>query len=356
MKVLFDHHTPFALAHGGLQQQLEQTKAALEKIGVETDYVRWWDAGQRGDIIHFIGRPSAEYVAFAHGQGLKVILAQLLTEQGSRPPARLRLQRIVSRAIERIAPRRLIAAFNWQSYRLADACVALTAWEAHLMNFLFGAPVERIHVVPNGVEEIFLNSTPAARGPWLVCTATITERKRVLELAETAVRAQTPVWIIGKAYSDSDPYARKFFALAKQQPQMLRYEGAISDRARLAGIYREARGFVLLSAMESLSLSALEAAACECPLLLSDLPWARSTFGGHAGYCPIAGPERAAEFLRKFYDAAPSLKPPPKPASWSEIARQFKAVYERVLNAPGLHRAGTPAAGDNQKASATPAG
>ena len=93
-------------------------------------------------------------------------------------------------------------------------------------------------------------------------------------------------------------------------------------------------GFVLLSAMETRSLSAEEAAACECPLLLSDLPWARSTFGGHASYCPVVSPERAAGYLRKFYDAAPSLKPPPKPASWPEIARQFKAVYERMLNAP----------------------
>ena len=83
--------------------------------------------------------------------------------------------------------------------------------------------------------------------------------------------------------------------------------------------------------METRSLSAEEAAACECPLLLSDLPWARSTFGGHAGYCPVVSPERAAGFLRKFYDAAPLLPPPPKPASWPEIARQFKAVYERVL-------------------------
>jgi glycosyltransferase involved in cell wall biosynthesis len=187
--------------------------------------------------------------------------------------------------------------------------------------------------VPNGVEEIFLHSAPAARGPWLVCTATITGRKRVLELAVAAVRAQTPVWIIGKPYSDSDPYAQKFFALAKQQPQILRHEGAIQDRAQLARIYREARGFVLLSAMESLSLSALEAAACECPLLLGDLPWARSTFGGHACYCPLAGPERTAGFLRKFYDEAPSLKPPPKPAAWSDVARQLKAIYERVLNA-----------------------
>ena len=113
-----------------------------------------------------------------------------------------------------------------------------------------------------------------------------------------------------------------------------RYEGAVADRARLAGIYREARGFVLLSTMETRSLSAEEAAACECPLLLSDLPWARNTFGDTARFCPITkSREITAGVLREFYDAAPSLKPPPKPASWGEVARQFKAVYEKALNA-----------------------
>src|SRR6185369_10461274 len=115
--------------------------------------------------------------------------------------------------------------------------------------------------------------------------------------------ARIPVWIIGRAYSESDPYARRFFDLAKQNPEIIRYEGAIADRQRLAGIYREARGFVLLSAMESLSLSALEAAACGCPLLLSDLPWARSTFGKDASYCPIASTETTAEALEGFYEA-----------------------------------------------------
>ena len=331
MKVLFDHHLPFALAHGGFQQQLLQTKTALEQVGVETDYVRWWDDAQRGDIIHFAGRPAADYISFAHGRNCKVVVAELLTAPGSRSRGELAAQKLAIRVFRKILPGAFAARMAWDSYRLADACVANTGWEAHLMHYLFGAPKERVHVVPNGVEEIFLNSAPAARGQWLICTATITERKRVLELAEAAVSARTPLWIIGKPYFDSDPYARKFSALAKQQPQMLRYEGAIQDRARLARIYREARGFVLLSAMETRSLSAEEAAACECPLLLSDLPWARSTFGGHAGYCPVAGPEHTSGFLRKFYDAAPSLKPPPKPASWLEVGRQFKAVYESAL-------------------------
>jgi glycosyltransferase involved in cell wall biosynthesis len=154
----------------------------------------------------------------------------------------------------------------------------------------------------------------------------------VLELAEGAVQAKTPVWIIGKAYADSDAYAQRFAALARQHPQLIRFEGPISDRSQLARIYREARGFVLLSSMESLSLSALEAAACECPLLLTDLPWARTVFGEHASYCPVASAETTAGCLRRFYDQAPGLKPPPRPARWNDVALQLKAIYERVLS------------------------
>ena len=234
---------------------------------------------------------------------------------------------------EQIAPRHFIAPFSWESYQLADACVALTPWEAHLMCYLFGAPAENVHVVPNGVEDVFFQSPVVQRGKWLVCTATIAARKRVLELAEAAVFAKIPIWMIGKAYSESDPYAQRFFALSRQHPQIIRYEGAISDRSQLAGIYREARGFVLPSTMESLSLSALEAAACDCPLLLTDLPWARSTFGEHARYCPITSPERTAEYLRTFYDQAPSLKPPPKPLTWLAVGLELKKIYERLLNA-----------------------
>ena len=93
------------------------------------------------------------------------------------------------------------------------------------------------------------------------------------------MRAQTPLWVIGKPYSDVGCLrATVSSRFAKAHPGTLRYEGPIQDRARLAQVYREARGFVLLSAMESLSLSALEAAACECPLLLSRLPWATTRF------------------------------------------------------------------------------
>ena len=334
MKILVNCVIPFAFAHGGAAIQIQQTMTALAKLGVSVEPLRWWDENQSGDLIHFFGRMSADHIRFAQQKKFKVGMAELLTAQGSRSPTQLWRQKLLSRTMDRLAPRSFTAAFNWDAYRLADACVALTPWEAHLMHYLFDAPKERIHVVPNGVEEIFLNALPAAREKWLVCTTTITERKRVLELATAAVTAQTPLWIIGRAYAEADPYAQKFFALARQQPQFIRYEGAISDRAQLAQIYRAARGFVLLSTMESLSLSALEAGACECPLLLSDLPWARSTFEKSATYCPLTSSiKTTAKVLRAFYDAAPVLPRPPQPATWSKIGRQLKNLYEQVLNA-----------------------
>jgi glycosyltransferase involved in cell wall biosynthesis len=334
MKILLNCSVPFALAHGGHQIQIERIQAALQSAGLQVEPLRWWDPAQRGDLIHDFGRPTASFIEFAHRQGIKVVLAELLTATGSRSRRELALQRFFINMSRRLLPATVTTRLAWDAFQLADACVALTPWEAHLMTYLFGAPKERVHVVSNGVEEVFLQAPPAVRGPWLVCTATITERKRVLELAEAAVAARTPVWVIGKAYSESDPYARRFFALSRQHPEMVRHEGAISDRTQLARIYREARGFVLLSNMESLSLSALEAAACECPLLLSDLPWARTVFADTARYCPVTKSiVRTAESLRTFHDAAPSLPAPPQPPSWAEIGRQLKTIYERVLGA-----------------------
>jgi glycosyltransferase involved in cell wall biosynthesis len=330
VKILFDHGSAFLLAHGGFQIQIEQTKSALESAGVAVEPLRWWDASQRGDIIHYFGRPPFGYVAAAQRKGFKVVIAPLLTGMGSRSKFKLRAQRIFISACKKFCPRDAVAAFSWDSFQLADACIALTDWEAHLMSWIFGAAPEKVHIVPNGVEKIFLNSAPERRGEWLVCTATITERKRVVELARAAVQAQTPLWIIGKPYSETEPYAKIFFELQSRHSKILRYEGAVQDRAKLAQIYRQARGFVLLSAMESLSLSALEAAACECPLLLSDLPWARTVFKENATYCPIASASATAESLRKFYDAAPVLTPPPKPPSWSEVAERLKKIYENL--------------------------
>jgi glycosyltransferase involved in cell wall biosynthesis len=334
MKILFDHSSPFLLAHGGFQIQIEETKRALEDLGVTIEYLRWWDAEQRGDIIHFFGRPSDAYIDFAYQKNIRVVMSELLTGLGSRSAMALALQRQMIRLVRKSLPPAFWTKMGWGAYAKANRIIALTSWEAELMRRVFDAPASRVVVIPNGVADEFLvaDESNTRRGTYLICTATITERKRILETAQAAIYAQTPLWVIGKPYSETDRYAQDFFALAKQNPAILRYEGPVQDRHRLAQAYREARGFVLLSMQESLSLSALEAAACECPLLLSDLPWARSVFASNAMYCPIRASASTAKILREFYDVAPQLGSSPKPMSWIEVARELKKTYEDLLS------------------------
>ncbi len=332
MKVLFDHSDRFFLAHGGFQVQIEGTKAGLEALGVEVEFARWWDAGQTGDLVHFFGRPSEAYVRLAHKKNLKVVVSELLTELGSRSVATRLLQKVIISSARTVLPEKFTQRMAWEVFKLADAVIAGTEWEGYLFTDMFGADPKKVVCIGNGVEPVFAHSTGVARGKWLVCTATITERKRVFELAQAAAQAQTPVWIIGKPYSDKDSYAQAFLTFARKHPEHVRYEGPIDDRGKLASVYREARGFVLLSSMESLSLAAGEAAACQCPLLLSDLPWARSAFPSGASFCPVVEPHLTAPILRQFYDAAPTLPLPPKPKAWVEIGGELQAVYRKLLS------------------------
>lgn len=334
VKVLFDHPNPFLLAHGGFQIQIEQTKKALEANGVEMEWLRWWDDQQKGDLIHYFGRPNPSYIRQAHGKGIKVVMSELLTGLGSRGKMAREAQKILMTMAGNVLPKEFTARLSWEAYKTADGFVANTSWEKRLMVEMFSAEPERVHVVPNGVEDIFFPKAEpkTEKSKYLICTATITERKRVVELAAAAIMAQVPVWIIGEPYSKQDPYYQKFLTLVRSGGGIVRYEGGILNRAKMASIYYDARGFVLLSSMETRSLSAEEAAAGGCPLLLSDLPWARSSFGSHATYVPLAGKEKEGRDLKKFYEQIKGAPRPPMPCRWGDVGKHLCKIYEGLFS------------------------
>jgi glycosyltransferase involved in cell wall biosynthesis len=332
LKILFDHPNPFFLAHGGFQIQIEQTKRALEEIGCEVGWLRWWDASRKADLIHYFGRPHPGYIRQCHDQGLKVVMLELLTGLGSRSSAKRFLQRWMTQAARISLPHEFTIRMGWDSYRLADRVIALTAWEKKLMTEMFKAPFHRVHVVPNGVEKVFLEDRgKPVREDHLVTTVTITPRKRVVEMMQAAALARVKLRVIGKPYHPQDPYYLLFLQALQEARPWVEYVGPIEDRALLAGEYRKAAGFFLLSAMESQSLSALEAAACGCPLLLSNLPWARASFGSEASYAPVAPAPRTASYLRAFAERISEAPRVQKVLSWQEVAEQLKGIYLEAI-------------------------
>jgi hypothetical protein len=57
---------------GGTQILIEQTRLALLQLGVEADWLRWWDRDQKGDIIHQFGRPSGSFMEEAQQSGCRI--------------------------------------------------------------------------------------------------------------------------------------------------------------------------------------------------------------------------------------------------------------------------------------------
>jgi glycosyltransferase involved in cell wall biosynthesis len=334
VKILFDHHSPFVLAHGGFALQVQATHYALRGLGCDVSYLRWWADQPRPDLIHYFGPCPAWYLRFARAKGIKTVVTQLHTGLGSRPPWLHRLQGLAIGVLKKTAPpaaRRL----GWDSYDLADAIIALTPYEADLIRRIFHAPADRVHVVPNGVDDAFLESKPVQREDWLICTAAITERKRVVELTEAATLAGAKLKVFGRPYSEDVPYFLAFKEAVARSGGLVEWGGEVTDRQALADLYRRARAFVLPSTMESLSLSALEAAACQCPLVLTDLPWARATFRNTATYLPRSySPETWADSIKtaacqrisQGSASAPSITP----ISWSAVAGQLRLLYEKL--------------------------
>jgi glycosyltransferase involved in cell wall biosynthesis len=330
MRVALDHHSPFMLAHGGFQIQIERTLLALRHIGVDADWLRFWDTSSQPDIIHFFGKVSSPYLTYARDKGIKTVVNELLTGLGSHSKLKRLLQRHVIGFSKRFA-RPLARRMDWDTYQNADALMALTRFEADLMSRVFHAPAEKVHVIPNGVDDVFLENSRKPREEWLMCTAVIHPRKRVLELAQASLMAGIPIRIFGRPYSLHDPYYLNFLRVVESSGGLVRYEGEMTNRAKLADTYRRSRGFVLPSTMESLSLSALEAATTGCPLLLTDLPWAVTTFGDSASYVPNTSDSALlSEELGRFYR---SPKPPEglRVLGWDDVAGRLRTLYESIL-------------------------
>jgi glycosyltransferase involved in cell wall biosynthesis len=335
MKILIDQHLPFLFAHGGANTQVEQTKLALERAGLEVEFLRWWDGQQCGDLVHFFGAASPAYLHHARVVRLPVIINQLFTDTCNRPLSRLKRQgRLVNAILAVPFGESIKQQLAWRSYQKCDHNVVGLEAERQVLQAVYQVPPERITVVPYGLSDLFIQAGPGKRTePYLICTGTITERKNFVELARMAQAAQTPILFVGKPYHPNDPYALRFKNLVDNR--WVKHRPHVDSELEMVQLLQSARGFVFMSNGENWCLSAHEAAACGLPLLVQDQNWSRERFGDQARYFPTIGltPDNIAR-LKQFYNDAPSLPAPRiKIYSWDEVARQLKTVYETILAA-----------------------
>jgi len=52
-------------------------------------------------------------------------------------------QKLITSFGQHFFPPKFKNPFGWDSFKVADACIANTPWEAHLMSYIFGASPEK---------------------------------------------------------------------------------------------------------------------------------------------------------------------------------------------------------------------
>jgi glycosyltransferase involved in cell wall biosynthesis len=332
MKVILNTHTPFGLAHGGAQVNIERSRFELTQLGVDADVLRWWDAGQKGDVLHHFGYLPLALIRLAKKNGLKVVITLLLTETCNRTNRELFFRKLLIRgALAAPLPAGVKEALPWRAYREVDRMIVGLEVERRILKDCYGIPGDRISVIPSGLSDAFLNAKPGPRiEEHLICQGRIGPTKRAIELAQLARTAQVPVLFVGKPFDFDGDYWRQFSRLIDNRYVL--HDPNVASEAALVERLGRSRGYVLLSRFENWCLAAHEAAACGLPLLLPDQPWARERFGRQASYFP-RGSDGDAGALRKFFQESPDLAAPKvRNHSWAEVAAMMRDVYQELLN------------------------
>jgi glycosyltransferase involved in cell wall biosynthesis len=327
MKILFDVEHPFAWAHGGVQVLVENLMKHLKELGVEVDYVKWWDPQQKGDIVS-VFCPPTNVLRFAKQKGIKVAAYIFLDGYTSKTRMQLYFRQLLI-FILRKKFHHMAGELGWNYQEIADVCIYPSDYDRTLGHQLFGMDPKRSFVILHGVDEKYLNQDikEGCGSDYLVSVGTIHPRKNTNLLARLAKELKIPILFIGKPYDINEPYYKEFLSLVDDKYVL--YRGFLSENEKI-NYLKDSRGYILLSKQESGCIAVLEAFALKRRVFLPDLPWARAIYDGHAEFGHLNDFNRLKLEIKDFYNSSTGKEPLPV-LSWREVAKKYLEAYQSIL-------------------------
>jgi glycosyltransferase involved in cell wall biosynthesis len=194
--------------------------------------------------------------------------------------------------------------------RAASRVIAVSEFTKRDAVALLGIDGDKIRVVPNAVEDVFMSDGPAAEGDYVLAVGTLEPRKN---LARIAAAADGELRVVG---------ARGWGGV--EAPRSVTWLGHVDDD-ELAALYRGARCLVYASLYEGFGIPVAEALACGCPVVTTLGSAMEELAGDQATYVDATDVESIRDGISRAFRPEPRRGP-----SWADVAAQTRAVYEEL--------------------------
>jgi glycosyltransferase involved in cell wall biosynthesis len=226
---------------------------------------------------------------------------------------------------------------NHLAMRRADSIVAVSHSLAEDASKTVAGVEHKLHVVYHGAPEWPVDMTPHHGLPdvYALSVGSGAPHKHVDDvvagwaLARELSATRVSLVLIGGFAPDQLIRHR---AAAGRYAEDVIHLGVINDRSVLRWIYAHALVMVLMSSLESFSLTPLEAGSVGCRLVLSDIPVHREIVGDKALFISPGDVSSLAEALAfQSFNGAPDIAAWTWPVSWDDHARQMSQLFASTV-------------------------
>lgn len=340
-KVLIYAYPSIGQNFGGLQIQINNTVTHLRKIGYEVKYFNQWeDKMEDYDIFHcfYLGDISVlPLLVRAKERGVKIVMSTVYNSALDYPKEK------ITHWLSRLSPSICYVKYvQRQMVSLVDYFCALSGFEKQQITRIFNIPKEKIEVIPNGIDELFIQSDPQKDNRFIkeygiknyvLHVGQFNQNKNQISLIRALQDLEVPLVCIGQITDRT--YYQKCMELKKDN--MIFLQPVPNASGQLVDIYSGASMFVLPSIREAYPLTVLEALACDTQVLVTK----NSMIGNDLepyGLIKI-NPRNNLEIkkhIQKLYknDTQNIRKRAfqKEHFSWNEIIKKVDKVYQEVLN------------------------
>jgi len=341
MNVCIATYQSVMMLKGGPKTQLLQTKAELERLGVNATLFDSWNNFDKSkfDLVHLFGANVGTYhlAKELHKLGVPLVVSPIFFSLHSTRFLRTAL------AGDRLL-RNLFKGF-WIDYGFlrdicgwAQAVVPNTHHEAELLINGIGIESGKVTVVPNGVEDRFYYADPSlfvkkyGKENFILNVGHIgPERKNILTLIRLLADIDREAVIIGRIENTSS--GRQCLEEAKNNPRILVLDSIPNDSPLLASAYAASDVFVLPSLFETPGIAALEAALAGSKIVITKHGGTTEYFGDYADYVDPKSPADIRRGIKnvlerkKSHDLREHIR---RTYLWSEVAKKTLSVYQQV--------------------------